>query len=220
MMQNKSVSGTRRTYAVITGATSGLGLAYAKWFGGKGYDLIITGRRKDIIEKRAEEIREAYGCSVEVVLTDLAEEQGTANLLARMDGKPVDVLVNNAGFGLGLEFADSDIKDIRRLIFLQTSAIAELTHYVLRDMKKKHHGTIINISSDGAFAPLPKNVTYAASKRFLVTFTEGLHMELAGTGVRVQVVCPGLLIRISMRAQGCTWIRRKRACLHSDIRKQ
>lgn len=193
MMQDKSVSGTRRTYAVITGATSGLGRAYAKWFGGKGYDLIITGRRKDIIEKRAEEIREAYGCSVEVVLTDLAEEQGTANLLARMDGKPVDVLVNNAGFGLGLEFADSDIKDIRRLIFLQTSAIAELTHYVLRDMKKKHHGTIINISSDGAFAPLPKNVTYAASKRFLVTFTEGLHMELAGTGVRVQVVCPGFI---------------------------
>ena len=91
MMQNKSVSGTRRTYAVITGATSGLGLAYAKWFGGKGYDLIITGRRKDIIEKRAEEIREAYGCSVEVVLTDLAEEQGTAKLLARMDGMQMEI---------------------------------------------------------------------------------------------------------------------------------
>lgn len=141
MMQDKSVSGTRRTYAVITGATSGLGLAYAKWFGGKGYDLIITGRRKDIIEKRAEEIREAYGCSVEVVLTDLAEEQGTANLLARMDGKPVDVLVNNAGFGLGPVYV--------------------YRWYVLV-----------------------------------------------------------LLIRISMRAQGCTWIRRKRACLHSGIRKQ
>lgn len=193
MMQDRTISDKTKAYAVITGATSGLGLAYAKWFAGKGFDLIITGRRRDIIETRAGEIRETYGCRVDIVLTDLAEEAGVQELIARMDGKPVDVLVNNAGFGLGLEFADLDVKDIRRLIFLQTSAVAELTHSVLQGMKRGHHGTIINISSDGAFAPLPRNVTYAAAKRFLVTFTEGLHMELAGTGVQVQAVCPGFI---------------------------
>ena len=103
-----------------------------------------------------------------MVLTDLAEEQGTANLLARMDGKPVDVLVNNAGFGLGLEFADSDIKDIRRLIFLQTSAIAELTHYVLRDMKKKHHGTIKLIKVLAGL--LPQKVYYGLAGIFVKKF--------------------------------------------------
>ena len=82
---------------------------------------------------------------------------------------------------------------MKRLIYLQTIAVAEITHYVLRGMKERNKGIIINISSDGAFAVVPGNVTYAAAKRFIVTLTEGLHMELMGTGIRVQAVCPGFV---------------------------
>lgn len=180
-------------YALVTGATSGLGLAYAKWFAQEGYQLIITGRRGDVIEKRAEEIRKAYGCRVNVILVDLAEEPGLSMLLGRLEGMEVDVLVNNAGFGLGTEFAFTDIKDIQRLIFLHTVCAATVTHFVLQGMMERNRGRIINISSDGAFAVVPRNVVYAAAKRFVVTFTQGLHMELAGTGIQVQAVCPGFI---------------------------
>lgn len=179
--------------ALITGATSGLGLAYAKWFAQEGYDLVITGRRREVIERRAEEIRKQYGSNVEVVLVDLAEEEGVGTLLGHLEGREIDVLVNNAGFGFRTYFADTDVRDVKRLIYLQTTAVAEITHYALAGMKERNRGRIINISSDGAFAVVPRNVTYAASKRFIVTLTEGLHMELAGTGIRVQVVCPGFV---------------------------
>lgn len=180
-------------YALITGATSGLGLAYAKWFAGEGYHLIITGRRKEVIERRADEIRNTYGCKVIVILADLAEETGVSELLNQLEGKAIDVLVNNAGFGLCTEFADTDAADIKRLIYLQTTAVARITHHVLGGMKREGRGRIINVSSDGAFAVVPKNVVYAATKRFIVTLTEGLHMELMGTGIRVQAVCPGFV---------------------------
>ena len=180
-------------YALITGATSGLGLAYAKWFAGKGYDLIMTGRRKEVIERRAQEIRDKYGCRVIVILVDLARDDGVKKLLASLEGREVHVLVNNAGFGFITSFIDTDMEGLRRLIYLQTSAVAEITHHVLKGMKERNQGSIINISSDGAFAVVPGNVTYAAAKRFMITLTEGLHMELMGTGIRIQAVCPGFV---------------------------
>lgn len=180
-------------YALITGATSGLGLAYAKWFAGKGYDLIMTGRRKEVIERRAQEIRDKFACKVIVILVDLAQEDGVRKLLASLEGREIHVLVNNACFGFRTSFSDTDIDGLKRLIYLQTIAVAEITHYVLRGMKERNKGIIINISSDGAFAVVPGNVTYAAAKRFIVTLTEGLHMELAGYGIHVQAVCPGFI---------------------------
>lgn len=180
-------------YALITGATSGLGLAYARYFAKEGFNLIITGRRRTVIEKRAEEIRRNYGCDVKVILVDLADETGVRALLESVEGKIIDVLVNNAGFGFRTHFADTDIQDLKRLIYLQTTAVAEITYHVLQGMRQRDSGRIINISSDGAFAVVPKNVAYAATKRFIVTLTEGLHMELSGTGIRVQAVCPGFV---------------------------
>lgn len=180
-------------YALITGGTSGLGLAYAKWFAKEGYQLMITGRRRTVIEKRAEELRNTYGCHVTVVLADLAEEQGLDCFLEKLEGKEVDVLVNNAGFGLGTMFADTDVRDIQRLIFLHTIAVPRITHFVLQGMGLRNRGRIINISSDGAFAVVPQNVVYAAAKRFIVTFSQGLHMELAATDIQLQAVCPGFV---------------------------
>lgn len=180
-------------YALITGATSGLGLAYAKRFAAEGYNLVITGRRSAVIKARAEEIRGKYGCSVQVVLVDLANENGVRDLLEQLGDKEIEVLVNNAGFGLRTGFADTEPGDFTRMIYLHTAAVAEITHFVLRGMRKRGAGTVINISSDGAFAVAPGNVVYAATKSFIITFTEGLHLELGGSGIRFQAVCPGFI---------------------------
>ena len=180
-------------YALITGATSGLGLAYARWFAGAGYNLVVTGRRRQVIEMRAEEIRREHGCNVRVVLADLAEKAGVDVLLESVRGLKIEVLVNNAGFGLKTSFADTAAEDMRHLLYLQTAAVAELTHYVLQGMRERNEGTVINISSDGAFAVIPGNVLYSATKRFIIELTEGLHMELAHTRIRVQAVCPGFM---------------------------
>lgn len=179
--------------AVITGATSGLGLAYAKYFAAKGYDLVITGRRREILEQNAVDLHNKYAVDVKSVVVDLAEEKGIDLLLSKLEGITIDVLVNNAGFGLKPCFADNDIDDIGRMICLQTLCVSKLTHFALQGMKERNEGTIINISSDGAFAVIPHNVLYSSTKLFITNLTEGLYLELKDTGIKVQVVCPGFI---------------------------
>lgn len=179
--------------ALITGATSGLGLSYAKYFAREGYDLIITGRRQEVIEKNADALKKQYNVDVLVVIIDLSSKEGVDFLLNSIKDREISVLVNNAGFGLKPTFADTDEADIERLLYLQTSCVTRLTHYVLKNMCKKNEGIIINISSDGAFAVMPHNVLYSSTKLFILNFTEGLHLELAKTNIQVQVVCPGFI---------------------------
>lgn len=184
---------SQKEIAVITGATSGLGLAYAERMAADGYDLIITGRREAIIMANAEKIEHEYGCNVEVCITDLSDEAGLNKLIDVIDNRNISILVNNAGFGLKSEFIDSNYYDIERLLYLQIIAVTKLTYLVLKDMKQRNKGTIINIASDGAFAVMPKNVVYSSSKLYIINFTEGLHMELINCAVKVQVVCPGFI---------------------------
>ena len=179
--------------ALITGATSGLGLAYANEYARRGYDLVITGRRKEKIESNAKDITKQYGIHVLVVIVDLSNENGINKLLEIIKNKEIDVLVNNAGFGLKPYFADLLVDDIEKMIYLQTNAIVLLVHAVMQGMIRRNHGTIINISSDGAFAVIPKNVLYSSTKLFIKNFTEGIHMELMDTEIKIQVVCPGFI---------------------------
>lgn len=179
--------------ALITGATSGLGLSYAKYFASKGYDLIITGRREEIIQRNAEDLKKQYGVDVIVVIVELSCKEGLNFLLDSLEDREISVLINNAGFGLKSTFVDTDEADIERLLFLQTDCVTRLTHYILKGMVKRNEGTIINISSDGAFAVMPHNVLYSSTKLFILNLTEGLHMELANTNIRMQVVCPGFI---------------------------
>lgn len=170
---------SKKEIAVITGATSGLGLAYAERMAADGYDLIITGRREEIIKANAERIMHEYGRSVEVCITDLSDEEGVNKLIDVLNNKNISILVNNAGFGLKTKFIDTNYCDVKRLLNLHIMAVTKLTYFVLQSMKQRNKGTIINISSDGAFAVLPKNVVYSSSKLYIINFTEGLHMELA-----------------------------------------
>lgn len=178
---------------LITGATSGLGLAYAKYFAAEGYDLILTGRRKEVIYQNAEKLRERYHSDVTVVIVELSTQEGVDALIGQIKDRKIDVLVNNAGFGLKNTFVDIPEEDNVSLLYLQTTCVVRLTHFVLKNMCERNEGTIINISSDGAFAVMPHNVLYSSSKLFILNFTEGLHMELAKTGIQVQVVCPGFI---------------------------
>lgn len=178
--------------AVVTGATSGIGAAYAKIFAEQGYDLIITGRRKEKIDSLAETIREKFQIRVEVVLAELSEEEGIQKVIEKTKGKQIEILVNNAGFGTKSLFYNCDINVAKQLANVNVIAPMELIRAILPDMVKRNSGTIINISSEGAYMIAPKNAVYSGAKAFLKTFTEGLHADLTGTSVKVLAVCPGL----------------------------
>ncbi|WP_244833917.1 SDR family NAD(P)-dependent oxidoreductase [Clostridium sp. BJN0001] len=182
-----------KNIALITGATSGLGLSYAKYFASKGYNLIITGRRESVIRSNAKELMKKYKIEVQVIITELSNDKGVNYLLDNIKGKDISVLVNNAGFGLKTTFADTSEDNIKKLLYLQTVCVTRLTHFVLKNMLEKNNGIIINISSDGAFAVIPHNVLYSSTKLYILNLTEGLHMELDGTNVKVQAVCPGFI---------------------------
>ncbi len=184
-MQNKT--------AVITGATSGIGAAYAKRFAGQGYDLVITGRRREKIEALAKNIRKECHVRVEVVLAELSEKEEIRKVIEVMQEKQVEILVNNAGFGANSLFYECDLEVAEQLASVSVIAPMELIRAVLPDMVKKKSGTIINISSESVYMIVPKNSVYSGSKAFLKSFTEGLHVDLTGIGIRVQAVCPGLI---------------------------
>lgn len=178
--------------AVVTGATSGIGEAYAQKLAEQGYDLIITGRRKEKIEALAETIRQKFQVRADIVLAELSEEEGIQKVIEKTKERQVEVLVNNAGFGANSLFYNCDIQVAKQLANVNIIAPMELIRAVLPDMVKRNSGIIINISSESAYMIVPKNSVYSGAKAFLKTFTEGLHADLTGTDVKVLAVCPGL----------------------------
>lgn len=184
--------------AVITGASSGIGRAYAKQLASDGMDLVLIARRADRLEELRSEL-DARGVSARSVIADLARAEDVQRLDAELNPLPVELLVNNAGLAHYMRFAELPRERARELIEVNTFAPVLLSRAVIPGMVERGHGAIINVASLLAFsgparAPhLPQRAVYAATKAFLVTFTEILSAELAGTGVRVQVVCPGVV---------------------------
>lgn len=196
--------------ALVTGATSGLGLAYAKEYASKGYNLIITGRKEDKIRGNAEDIAKKYKVDVKIIIVDLSNEEGLNQLLCDIKEDEIEVLVNNAGFGLKPEFANTPIEDLNQLMFLQINMVTILTRSILKNMIENNNGTIINISSDGAFAIMPHNVLYSSSKLFIINLTQGIYMELVGTKIKVQVVCPGFMDTDFHKNAGMNIVKKKK----------
>lgn len=198
-----------KNVTLITGATSGLGLAYAKEYAKRGYNLIITGRREDKIKANAINIENMYNVKVKAVIVDLANAEGVNFLLNEIRDDEIEVLINNAGFGLKPLFSEVPQVDMERIIFLQINAVVILSQYILKQMLVRNRGTMINISSDGAFAVMPRNILYSSTKLFIVNFTEGLYMELIDSAIRVQVVCPGFIESDFHESAGMNVVKKK-----------
>ena len=180
-----------RPVALITGPTSGLGEGYARRFARDGHDLVLVARDVARLEALAAELRTAHGVDVEVLPADLADAEGRDAACERL-AKGVQVLVNNAGFGMTGEFWETDPAALQTQLDVNVAAVMHLTRAALPPMLSARKGTVINIASVAGLLP-GRGSTYSASKAWVVFFSEGLANGLAGTGVGMHAVCPGFV---------------------------
>jgi len=174
--------------ALITGASAGLGVEFARQLAARGYRLILAARRKDRLDALAAELGNAR-----VIAIDLAEPGAAAALIAECDaaGAQVDLLVNNAGFGLRGPFTKLDAGRQREMIDLNVGALTDLCRLIGPRMAERRSGAILNVASTAAFQPGPKMAVYFATKAYVLSFTEALHEEMKPHGVKVSALCPG-----------------------------
>ena len=174
--------------ALITGASAGLGVEFARQLSGKGHRLVLAARRKDRLDALIAELGNARAVAV-----DLSEPGATAALMRDLEkaGEQVEVLVNNAGFGLRGPFTELDAARQREMIDLNCGALTELCRAVAPAMVERRSGSILNVASTAAFQPGPWMGVYFATKAYVLSFTEALHEELKPHGVKVSALCPG-----------------------------
>lgn len=180
-------------WAIITGASSGIGKALAFEFAGGGFNLLLTARNEAALAEIAAECAGKYGIETDVVPADLGRQDSLDRLIGAIGAKPrcYEVLVNNAGFGIHGDFASSDIEQNIQLLNVQLTAALKLTKAVLPPMISRRSGRILNVASVYSYSPVPLQSVYSACKAFLLSFSSSLQNELKGTGVTVTVFCPG-----------------------------
>ena len=179
--------------ALITGASSGIGAEFARQLAAKKLDLVLVARSQDKLNHLAEELGQQYGVRADVIVQDLTEP-GASLAVARQGetlGVVIDLLINNAGFGDYGPFVESVLDQQTSMIQLNISALVELTHMFLPTMLERRQGGIINVSSIAGFQPMPYWSVYAASKAFVLSFSEALWAEVKEKGVKVLALCPG-----------------------------
>jgi short-subunit dehydrogenase len=185
--------------AVITGASSGIGEAYAENLARDGWNLVIVARRADRLEALAARLFREHGVDVDVAHADLSDHGDIDRLCGELGSRSVGMLINNAALAHYMPFAELEASDAEELVHLNVLAPVRLTRAVLPGMQERSKGAIINVASLLAFSGavdsdrMPQRAVYASSKAFLVTFTQILATELKDTGIRVQVVCPGVV---------------------------
>ena len=179
---------------LITGASAGIGAELAREFAKHGHRLTLVARRREMLQQLATELEEEHHVDVKLIVQDLAKPTGPAAVVkaAQADGEAVGILVNNAGVIDVGPFAESATDKIVGLVDLNVRALTELTGLLLPAMVERGFGRILNVASLAAFQPVPSMAAYAASKAYVLSFSEALAEELKGSGVKVSALCPGM----------------------------
>jgi short-subunit dehydrogenase len=181
-----------RGLAVVTGASAGIGREFAGQLAKRGYDLLLVARDRDRLTRAAATLAATYGAVAEAFQADLSRDDDVTRLAERIAASPrLTLLVNNAGFGTRGRLAEIDPGEQVAMVRLHTLAPMRLTRAALPVMLRNRAGAVVNVSSVASFIYSAGNANYCATKAYLRTFSEGLAAELAGTGVRVQALCPG-----------------------------
>jgi short-subunit dehydrogenase len=181
-----------RRLALITGASSGIGETFARKLAAQGYDLIITARREQRLRELAQELMDKHGVNIETLTADLSTPDGIAKVEERITAaKDLEILVNNAGFGIQGTFTGVAIEDSQSMLDVHVVATVHLTRAALPGMIERRKGYAINVSSVASFMAYGGHVMYSSTKAFLNAFSTNLSNELLGTGVKIQALCPG-----------------------------
>ena len=192
-MSKESIAAVAGKRALITGASSGLGLEFANQLAAQKVNLVLAARRREPMEKLAADLRRKYGVDVLVEAIDLASPDAPSRLKGSLDAKSlaIDILVNNAGYGLHGDLLETPIERTANMIQLNITTLTELTYLFGRDMAKRRSGHILLVASLMAFQAVPSYAAYAATKAYVLALGEALHNELRPHGVVVTTLCPG-----------------------------
>jgi short-subunit dehydrogenase len=187
------MSNSKNAWALVTGASGGIGRDMSVLLAQRGYDLIVVARSQDKLNELASQLQAAHGIRVRVIAQDLGQAGSVAQLMNRIgtDVADIEVLINNAGFGLNGQFDQTPADRLTEMVQLNVTSLMDLTRAVLPSLKARGKGYIMNVASAVAFQPCPNFAVYGATKAFVLSFSQALHLELSGTGVSVTAVCPG-----------------------------
>jgi len=179
-------------FTLITGASSGIGESFACAYAKKGKSLILVSRSEGRLRDLASKLSKTYCVSIHTITQDLSNPNSAEDLLYAINklGIEVDLIINNAGFGLIGDFEYQDISKIQDMIFLNILTLTKITYFLLPQIKK-NRGGIINVASHAAFQPIPYAAAYAASKSYVLNFTQAISEELAGNNLKIMALCPG-----------------------------
>jgi short-subunit dehydrogenase len=177
--------------ALVTGASAGLGAEFAKLCAAGGYDVVLVARSAERLAELAAGLAKTYGVQARPLVADLANPEAPSEIFGQLSGTPVDILINNAGFGVRGPFAETEWARESSLMQVNMVALAHLTKLFLPEMVRRRSGRILNLASTAAFVPGPFMALYYASKAFVLSFSEALANEVESTGVTVTALCPG-----------------------------
>jgi uncharacterized protein len=182
-----------RPRALITGASAGIGRSYAEHLARTGHDVVIVARREDRLRALADALNASTQSDVEILAADLGSDQGLAAVAARIEAGGIDMLVNNAGYAARGQVAELDAEALEAMLRVNVLALSRLSAAAMKAMKAAGRGTIINVASGTVFMQLPGNAGYGSSKNYVMAFTRTMQVEAQGTGVRIQLLIPGVI---------------------------